>query len=222
MRIALYTMHSPAIGQMADITIPNKSKYCCRNGYSLHQFSFTGERHKWPGYDRIPILIELLKSGMFDWIFWLGCDAMITNMGIKLESIVDSQYGMIIACDATQIQMDSFIVQSRSGGLELLEAIWNTRDVEYGPWYEQSNLDSKRMESEFLDTVKIIPQRTMNSMIYELYPDLYSEFPRFASKTDCNGNVGQWERGDFVFHVPGRPLDVKLHMLREISKSIVE
>jgi hypothetical protein len=214
-------MHSPAIGEMAKITIPNKSEYCCRNQYSLHQASFTGERHAWPGYDRIPILIDLLKSEMFDWVLWLGCDCLITNLSIKLEDLVDNDYGMVIATDATQVQMDSFLVQPWNGGLDILRRIWESRDGQFGPWYEQSNLESKMNSERFKKTVKVVPQKIINSMRYELYPDLYEQFPRMKSATDCNGNDGQWSRGDFVFHIPGRDTETKVLLLKEMSASII-
>lgn len=199
---------------MADLTIPNKSEYCIRHGYSFIQETFTAERHWFPGWDRIPCLIRLLKSDLFDWIWWLGCDCLITNLTIKVESLLDDTAGIIIATDANEIQMDSFFIQKGHRGMELLEHVWNTRDQSLGPWFEQSNLMHHMYRDPYKYIVKIVPQRLMNSMQYDLYPDYYVN-PRFISKTDCIGTDGEWRPGDFVFHVPGRPLETKLRVLRE-------
>lgn len=213
MRICLYTMHSMAIEEMARITVPNKSEYCCRNEYSFIQEPFTGRIHSFPGYERIPCLIDLLTSNMFDWVFWLGCDALITNLGIKLESIIDNSYGMIVATDGNELQMDSFLIQANKGGQKLLERVWDERNKNHGPYFEQSNLIAQIAKPEFSGVVKYVPQRTLNSMQYDLYPDYYGN-PNFAKKVDCFGNDGEWHKGDFVFHIPGRPMNTKIDAIK--------
>lgn len=220
MRIALYTMHSDAtLGEMAAITVPNKVEYCRRNGYDYLQVPFTGECHPWPGYDRIPYLIALLKSGAYDWIFWLGCDALITNLSIKLEELTDRNCGMVIATDALEVQMDSFLVQPKVGGIELIEEIWSTRDGNHGPNYEQSNLARKIETKQFRSVVKLVPQRVMNSFNYSLYPASWGA--RYGTGTDRLGTNGQWQPGDFVFHVPGKELSRKISELKAKVPSIV-
>lgn len=205
---------------MAAITVPNKTEYCTRHGYCYYQDVFTGGCHPWPGYDRLPALLMLLKSNSYDWIFWLGCDALITNMSIRLEDLIDANYGMVAATDGNELQMDSFLVQKGKRGLELIQRVWDTRNETHGPYLEQSNLIKQSGKPEFSGTVKLIPQKQMNSMRYSLYPDYYWNH-RFVQKIDCLGNNGEWTPGDFVFHVPGRPFETKLNVLREISTLVV-
>lgn len=213
-------MHSDAtLGDMAKITVPNKVEYCRRHGYDYYQVPFTGECHSWPGYDRIPYLIALLKSGEYDWIFWLGCDALITNLSIKLEELTDRNFGMVISTDAFEVQMDSFLVQPRRGGIELMEEIWATRDGKHGPNYEQSNLARKIETGKFRPVVKLVPQRVMNSFDYSLYPASWGA--RYGTATDRLGTNGQWQPRDFVFHVPGKELSKKISELQSKVPSIV-
>lgn len=213
-------MHSLGIKEMADITVHNKTEYCTRHGYCYYQDVFTGGCHWFPGYDRIPALLMLLKTNSFDWIFWLGCDALITNMSIRLETIIDNNYGMIAATDGTELQMDSFLIQRARKGLELMERVWETRHETHGHYLEQSNLIKQSATPEFLGTVKLVPQKTMNSMRYGLYPD-YQWNERFVKGIDCLGNSGEWSKGDFIFHVPGRPFQTKLAALREVEPFVV-
>lgn len=218
MRFALYTMHSATLKDMVAITVPNKTEYCRLHGYAYSQALFDGRRHVWPGYDRIPHLIDLLKSGVADWVFWLGADCLITNFSIRLEELTDRNFGMVMATDATEVQMDSFLVQPGRGGLELMQAIWNSRRTKYGANYEQSNLADKMKLPRFASTVKLLPQRAMNSYNYALYPKEWG--PHFATQTDQLNTDGNWHPGDFVFHVPGMALDAKLSELRRMNPKV--
>ena len=213
MRICLFTMHSPVIKRMAAMTVPNKSEYCCLHGYDFVQAAFTSEIHWWPGYERIPFMINLLKSEMWDWIFWLGCDAMITGPQIKLEGICDDNYGMIISSAANELQMDSLLFNKKCIGL--FEEIWRTREDYLAPGFEQWSLIAQIAKPEFTGLIKHVPQRILNSMDYNLYPDYAAGSSNFAKQIDVFGNDGQWQPGDFVYHVPGRPLEVKEKSLRE-------
>ena len=215
MPIALYTMHSAALAKMAAITVPNKTEYCYRHGYYYYQTVFDGKAHPWPGYDRLPYLIDLLRSGAHEWVFWLGTDCLITNFAVRLEDLTDRNVGMVIATDATEVQMDSFLVQAGCGGIELLDAIWNDRNLNFGKNYEQSNLQAKMSTESFRSVVKILPQRAMNSFNYSIYPDSWGT--RFKTHVDCLGTNGDWQPGDFVFHVPGKGLDEKFSELKRIA-----
>ena len=210
MRIALYTMHGPAIAEMSAITVPNKIEYCQRHGYSYFQEPFTGAM--WPGFERLPPLIGLLKSKLFDWVFWLGTDCLITNLHVRLESILDPKFGIVIAVDAFDIQMDSLLVRAADErAISLLEKVFSMRDKPAGIHEEQSSMSAIMRQPEFGGCVKLVPQRTMNSYEYRLYTELGL---KYISGTDLLGTHGEWSRGDFVYHVPGRPLGMKLERLR--------
>lgn len=216
MNFAVYTMHnSSTIGDLVAITKPNKLEYCRRHGYSYHEEEWT--QSLFPGFERLPVLIYLLQCGHYDWVFWLGSDALITNLNVNLESLVDKDHGIVMATDAWQVQMDSFLIQRSHGGLSLLQSVWEHHASPIGQFMEQSTLDFLMWQPEFLNVVKLVPQRTMNSYRYSLYSDLGQ---RYQSGIDCLGRVGEWEPGDFVFHVPGRPLETKLSALRDVARKV--
>lgn len=219
MRFCLYTMGRwDTIGKMLEITLPNKEEFCSRHGYSLHFEEWDGGI--FPGFYRLPVLIHLLKCGYYDFIFWLGSDALITNLTLKLEDLVDDRYGIIMATDFTQIQMDSFLIQPKHGTIELLEKVWSHRDNPIGPWYEQSTLDALIQQPPFKGIVKIVPQRRMNAYRHKWYKEWEAINSKVRRRLDCLGTDGEWQRGDFVFHVPGRPLHTKLMALAEIHPLI--
>lgn len=218
MNVCLYTMHSEVtIGKMAALTVPNKLEYCRRHGYAFHWEPW--QQAMFPGFERLPVLIHLLRCGYYDWIFWLGTDCLITNLKTRIEDLVDPAHGIILACDFCQIQFDSFLIQRRHGGLEILEEVWNHRNHPIGEWYEQSTLDA--LMHNYNGTVKIVPQRTLNSYDHRLYADWGEKNHLVPLGQDIYGNDGRWARGDFVFHIPGRPLETKLKALRSKLHQIV-
>jgi len=215
MNICLYTMHrEETIGEMVGITAPNKVEYCQRHGYGFHHETWT--ESMFPGFERLPVLIHLLKCHYYDWIFWLGADALITNLSKRIEDLVDPNFGIVMATDFTQVQMDSFLVQKKMNGLKLMEKVWGHRDSPIGQWYEQSTLDSLMNTSRFRGTVKLVPQRFMNAYRHKWFSEWFEINEKIKNHEDCLGTNGEWQPGDFVFHIPGRPLETKLRALREI------
>src|SRR5512135_2063638 len=206
------------IGEMLQLTLPNKVEYCRRHGYSLHVEEWT--ESLFPGFERLPVLIHLLKCGRYDWIFWLGSDCLITNLDRRLELLVDRDYGIIAATDFTQLQLDSFLIQKGRRGLEVMERVWAHRDHPLGQYYEQSTLDTLMNTPEFKGTVKLVPQRMMNSYQHKWYGDFALSNRLIADGKDIQGNSGRWQPGDFVFHIPGRPFATKLRALREVASLI--
>lgn len=159
MRFCLYTMHAPSLAEMSAMTVPNKIEYCQRHGYSYYQEPYTGAM--WPGFERLPPLIGLLKSKLFDWVFWLGTDCLITNLNQKLETIValDPRAGLVISVDAFDLQMDAFLVRaSDSRAIALLERVFDMRHNPPGTHEEQSSLSSIFRQPEFGDCVKLMPR----------------------------------------------------------------
>lgn len=214
-RFCLYTMGRwQTIGPMLDITLPNKIEYCKRHGYALHFEEWDGGM--FPGFARLPVLIYLLKCGYYDWVFWLGSDALITNLNTKLESLVSNDCGIIVATDFTQIQLDSFLIRRGHGALELMEKVWTYHDNPIGPWWEQSTLDELVKQPPFNNVVKIVPQRTLNAYRHKWYANWIPENWRIGAHQDCMGTDGEWRPNDFIFHIPGRPLETKMNALSEI------
>lgn len=217
MRICLYTMHNEdTLGAMAAITMSNKIGYCAKHGYALHWESWTQEM--FPGWERLPVLIYLLKCGHYDWVFWLGTDCLITNYRIKLEYLCDASYGMVIATDCTQIQADSFLIQRGNRGLRFIQEVWKIgKPVD--PFEEQGVMDMLSKRAEYKPYIKLLPQRALNSYHYEWIGNGTGGMSRQTK--DQMGNYGQWQPGDFVFHIPGQPHWDKMKALRAMQNEVM-
>lgn len=72
----------------------NKAQYCLRHGYDLRVVRSCGKysdnRSHANGFSwaRLEEMLRLVESGKYEWVWCVGADTLITNFGIKLESIV--------------------------------------------------------------------------------------------------------------------------------------
>jgi len=193
--------------ELAALTIPNKQEYCRINGYEFQSHELGGEginiEGKY-GYRRMGFVLDKLKQGGWDWIWVCGLDVLITNMNVKLESIIDDKYGLIHSCDALDpclACMDSYLVSPKA--IPFLECVMSYRDDPIGGLEEQSTAFALAREERFAVIRKLLPQRTMNSYQYKS-PNMVVYGPHGANwvnGVDSLGNSGEWQPGDFVIHV---------------------
>lgn len=95
-RIAVLTGCLPNYNCLGDRTINiNKSNYCQRYGYHLEVVRSIRpkfedlEGHAWGfSWSRLEHMAEMVESGKWDWVWCVGCDTLVTNFGISLESII--------------------------------------------------------------------------------------------------------------------------------------
>jgi hypothetical protein len=66
---------------------------------------------------------------------------------------------------------------------------------------------------------QIVPQYRLNAYDYRRF---YHLDPQYHSGTDCYGNRGQWQPGDFLIHWPAATLDERIAMLQEYWPEIIE
>ena len=154
-----------------------------------------------------------------DWIWWLDCDAMITNYNIKLENIIDNDYDVIMSTDFNGLNCGSFLVKNSNRGKAWLEMIFSQRYVYkfYShPWPEQIIImETARNYTEIL---KVVPQKTFNSYYYSLYG---SNYGHDGSGLDRLGISGNWQPGDFVIHFPGYPNNQRIEWIKTFSDNAV-
>jgi hypothetical protein len=227
MKNAVATLHTPwNFQELADLTNPNKERYCAKRGYDFHpRFSnFDYDKYRvdpnrpmglsnWHGgFQKIGHVLDLLKSGEYEWVFWLGCDTVITNFDIKIKDITDSNYHFIIANDCNEWNSDSFMVRSSEEGIAWMECLDNSVDKYIGHiWGEQQAMIELR--EPYKDIIKIVPQEDINSYEYSIYPT-----PQHQAGRDILGNNGRWTKGHYVVHWPGTTLAHRLQLAKNYLK----
>jgi hypothetical protein len=141
---------------------------------------------------------------------------MITNFDISLESLVDDNFDFVIAVDCYNINNDSFLARATPNTIQWLRNIVSLREAySDAKWLDQSAMiDTIDMMK---DRIKIVPQRTMNSYNYDLYPGLVPHI----YKKDLFGNDGQWQSGDFLIHWPAVPLEKRIELAQDMLGKVI-
>lgn len=217
MKLAMVTQNDLAYDPLAQITFyQNKLQYCQRHGYEAF-YRNSGFVYEHLGFERIRWMCELLESRPdLDWIHWSGTDTLITNFNHKLEDIVDETYHIIICGDCFAINNDSFLIRNTRVGVGLLKWILSVHDTYIKHyWFEQqAMIDFYQSAPLAKDIIKVIPQRVMNSYLYDLYPT--------QPCVDITGNDGNWQPGDFILHLPATSLEKRIEIMTEYLRKVVK
>lgn len=208
------SMNDAKYQPLADITWnQNKLLYCEKHGYG--SFNKTeGFRKDMPiGFEKLFIIQELMKKPDTEWIWWTGCDAMVTNFNIKIEDRIVPGYDLIIATDCNEINNDSFLIRNCEWSKSYIEGL-----IQLIPkysnhyFYEQQAMIDTYFDHK--DHIKIVPQRQMNSYQNDLYP--------WQSKYDLLGNDGTWQEGDWLVQWPGTQLDLRLKLAKFYLNKVIK
>ena len=200
----------------------NKKLYCDKYEYKYHVIN-VGDKygHIHCGYIKIlEILHHFENNPDVDWAFWIDCDTLITNFKIRIEDILDNNYHVVVANWFNEVNNGVFAVRNTVEGRRFLKA-----SIDYSGAYQNEQQIMAAMLHHpkytkidgFLESIKVVPQRTMNSGTFEegLYPP--------GSNFDLLGNDAQWQVGDYIIHYPGLNWDTRYQlMLKHFEQVIYE
>lgn len=235
-KFALASIYTKNILPLAVITTEyNKRKYCEKHNYDLiiKTKNFNCQDI---GFAKIHMVLEILNSNKYDWVYWSGCDSMITNYNISLEELIDNDYDFIISYDIWDFNADSFLVKNSTKAKKYLQHIVslydkyidnNGKPVDFGTrlpdggtraWAEQAAIIDLYHDSQYdySSFVKPMHQKFMNSYLYNLYPS-----PWHQKGLDCKGNNGQWTQGDFLVHWPGMSNETRMQLAVQFLYQVV-
>lgn len=180
---------------LADLTDAPKREYCERHGYTFFVLKET-KYSPIMGFNKIHFVLDLFKQHPeIEWLLFSECDAMITNLSIKIEDKIDNDYHFIVPVDRLNINSGNFLARNSEKGRAYLQMIVDL-ESQYAnvEWAEQQVIIDSL--DEYSDVVKIVPQRYMNSYEPQIYD--YCDV-----RIDVLGNSGVWEQGDWIVHWPG-------------------
>lgn len=201
---------------LSNLTWPNKVEYALIHGYShFHKKDRFKGHGLCLGFEKIFYIKNMMQNSNIDWIFFLGCDTLITNFKKKVEDIIalaDAGECFIVGADVNGINMDSFLIKNDENGKNLIEMVWNSHSTLNHTWcYEQKWFWDN--EQTYAKLIKVVPQRTLNSYDYNLYTQ---------PSIDKTGNDGRWRPGDFIIHWPGMNLNKRLGQYEVYKNRIIK
>lgn len=168
-------------------------EYCAR-----HQYNYLLLTESPPDLDRpyswakVCLLSYALEHDYKN-IMWLDADALITNIGVKLESFIKTlertKKSMLITKSDDAINMGVFFLKGGWKSRILLNLIWCNRFyISHGWWEQAALMDLMRRHAEVADEEYIEPRtRSFNSRT----PDCVKDASTF------------WQPGDFIIHFAG-------------------
>lgn len=227
MKIAILTGNLPNYDDLAFFTIGlNKAEYAERYGHTLEVIHDVrakyrdGKTHASGfSWSRLEHLLDMVESGQFDWVWCVGCDTLITNLGLSLESLANSTMRHVLICGerVAPLQADSFLVRHSPEGIAWLKDILSCYpDYKHHPWVENQAMIDRRERHAAI--TQIVPQWRLNAYDYRRFYYLGNQY---RDGTDCYGNRGQWQPGDFLIHWPAASLDERLGFLAHYYPQII-
>lgn len=211
MNIGVFTFYTPSFQALADVTLPNIRRYCDRHGYDLMA-------HCGGEFGASEMLIGLRKTGMacsllplFDALFVIDIDVLITNHTIRLESFLDDEHIFFVAHDDNHgLNAGAYIIRNAGNGKAFLRHVL-AEPLEPGEC-EQDAMRKVLAQPLFTGFCKVLPHPSINSY-------LYSEYRQIKSHEE-----GQWQPGDFVLHLPGMTNERRIEIFtsEQVQGAIIE
>lgn len=210
---AVASINTDNYQDLADLTDKPKQEYCDLHGYKFYVLKDT-TYSPIMGFNKIYFVLDLFrKYPDLEWLLFSECDAMITNLTIRIDDKIDNDYHFIVPVDRLNINSGNFLARNSKEGRAYLQMIID-KEAEYidVEWAEQQVIIDTLEENK--DIVKVVAQREMNS--YE--PHIYDYCD---ASMDILGNSGAWEPGDWIVHWPGTHKPIRLNRAETLSTQIV-
>lgn len=219
MTYAIVTMHDQNYSDLADITYrQNKVLYCEKHGYGLFAKTDNFSPGRRVYFDKIRHSLETLEQNPnIRWIWWLDCDAVITNFNTTIEQWCDPDYHFVIAVDRYNLNNGSYFLRNSDQSREYFQHILSLEEQYLdAEWPEQQPMID--LIDQYRSIIKIHSQRDFNSYDYDFYFKDHGN----THDWDLFGNNGNWQPGDFVCHYPGITYSKKIELAKNILERVIK
>jgi len=189
-----------------DLTKPGVVKYCEKHGY---RYTYTKYKRGLKDFDKIRTLLEILQQGYYEYVWQIDGDLAITNPDIPLEQYLDDTHDFFVCKDISGINSGSFVIKSTKWGKWFLAWLLGCEWTQ-GHHCEQDSMTyfTKLFPSYVESKIKFLPQSTINSYMYELYPE-------FGLQTEENG---QWIEGkSLALHLPAIGMEKRVEIFKQLK-----
>lgn len=214
---AIISHHNELYEPLAKFTwYENKISYAERHGYHCEMEKIP-EGSNMPSIQRqkVAFINKMLNDPRnFEWVWWTGCDLIVTNFNVKIEDKIDNNYHMVVAVDCNGINADSILIQNNEAGRTYWKMVEEILPTLNGHWEGEQKVMKDSLPNN-QEHIKLVPQRHMNSYDYTIWNGLYHYM-------DQLGTNGQWQHGDWVIHWPANSLQNRILFAQHFSKFIVK
>lgn len=191
------------VDALAQLSIPNKQEYAGRHGYRLEARREHGIG-LWAKAWIVNQLLPALEEGA--WLMVMDVDTLVMNMAVKVEDRCFGHADLVLAYDINGLNNGVFFVRRTDWALDFMG--WWQRD---GKRWGDDDLVALAflLYREPKEKWQCVSQRAFNAYDYDLLPHL-APYPR-----------GHFQPGDFILHLAGVPMDVKMLEMRRRLEEVV-
>jgi len=196
LKIAILNLYTENIKEFAELSSAVNEKYAQIHNYDLKVCKVILDKSRPPAWSKIKLLQLWMLNSNYDWLWWIDSDAVITNLSIKLESIISlaTDEFIIISKNPDIINSGSFLIKNSEKSKKFLSDVYNRKDCINHPWWEQQAMIKVLEREEYKNGAKYISQHSLNSM-----PDV-------------------WKKEDFIMHMPGKFKTLRLRNIKKFYK----
>lgn len=209
MKVIVCTMWSPSHQALADISLPILEEYCFRHDYRLKAINPPDNDCWFKKHEAFKEIFQKMEDG--DIIWYVDIDTVIMNYNVRVEKFVDDYYPFYLTKDFNELNGGSVIIKNNESGRLLNKIVLENRDMFEN---EQNLYNSMPFLMMGVDFIKILPQNTINSYSYDLYP----ECKEYIGRHD----LGDFKEGDLLIHFPGLGLNDRIELMKEFSQKIIK
>ena len=198
-----------------DYVLDGQKKYCESYGYDYINYEYLIDESIPAQWNKILIIKKILPH--YDWIMWIDADAIIMNHNVKLESIIDNNYDLIVNkvyCSELfpkskyNINTGVFLIRNCDWSIDFLDNVFYddnqfANNKFLGGEYEQGSF------REYLN--KVDPDTVLlkeDSYFNKYWPqedlkliDILNNFDRYKGYYYGIINNRFFSKGDFILHL---------------------
>jgi hypothetical protein len=227
--ICVVMQYNESYKEIGDITSEVNKKYCEKHGYDFQCINTMIDSNM-SVYWQKPLAIKKFIED-YDWVFYIDSDSMFMNHNIKIESIIDENYNLImpatIYCpDFNNPEYSKFIdpnrlvtashilIKNTPLSIQLLDdVIQNKRIPVTTEYFDYDNRAFRILTTNvphYKTMTKIVEETLMNSVWPMYLPHVLNEAPSW------NNNTNIYKQGNFTVHVVGYPFEDRKKILKEL------
>lgn len=141
--------------------IENKEAYCKKHGYDFFCSTEVLDPSRPIPWSKIVLIQKTMENYSYKWVFWTDADALIMNMEIPLENLIDENFNFIVSKESYFVNTGNFLIRNCPWSKKFLERVYAHEDCISHKWWEQAAIFKElKYNSESLEKTKILPQRT--------------------------------------------------------------
>ena len=158
-------------------------------------------------YWKFDMVERVIKSGKYDWIWWLDFDTLVTNTEIKVADVIADELANIsnpneidylFTNDCNGLNLGSFVVRAHERSMNFIRDAIRLHDEAKKKEENMSEQDAMvqlMKEDKNKDRFSVVPQWKLNA-----FPE---EIPCY------DDSKKKWEHGTFIIHFAGAWAHVK-------------